>query len=166
MLTVAALLRFAEEHLALEPGATLLELRANRRGRCGVERVCCAGIFDASDALVLSDRRVVRRIAVTSTDATRSDMRSELAVEQHDTIVGGVAAYSTLGWFDDPVLSTFVSWPDADLAGLIFHELAHGQASSFRATRRSTKRLRASSSGAACVEWLRAEHDEAQHRTR
>ena len=37
----------------------------------------------------------------------------------------GVPAYSTLGWFDDPVLSTFIQYPDAELARLIFHELAH-----------------------------------------
>ena len=58
-------------------------------------------------------------------DATR--YAQHLAATQHDTVVGGVAAYSTLGWFDDPVLSTFVDWPDAELAGLIFHELAHAR---------------------------------------
>ena len=42
-----------------------------------------------------------------------------------DTYVGGVAAYSTLGWFDDAVLSTVVNRPDHQLAALIFHELAH-----------------------------------------
>jgi predicted aminopeptidase len=43
----------------------------------------------------------------------------------NDTFVAGVPAYSTLGWFDDPVLSTFVRAPDPELARLIFHELAH-----------------------------------------
>jgi predicted aminopeptidase len=43
----------------------------------------------------------------------------------YDVYVGGVTAYSTLGWFDDPVLSTFIRFPEARLAGLIFHELAH-----------------------------------------
>ncbi len=43
----------------------------------------------------------------------------------NDVYVGGVPAYSTLGWFDDPVLSSFVSWPETDIARLIFHELAH-----------------------------------------
>jgi len=42
-----------------------------------------------------------------------------------DVYVANVSAYSTLGWFDDPVLNTFVYWPDFRLAGLIFHELAH-----------------------------------------
>ncbi len=42
-----------------------------------------------------------------------------------DVFVAGVPAYSTLGWFDDPVLSSFIAYPDAELARLIFHELAH-----------------------------------------
>jgi predicted aminopeptidase len=42
-----------------------------------------------------------------------------------DVFVYGVAAYSTLGWFDDPVLNTFIRYPDAELARLVFHELAH-----------------------------------------
>ncbi|MEM7081092.1 MAG: aminopeptidase [Pseudomonadota bacterium] len=45
----------------------------------------------------------------------------------YDTHVGGVPAYSTLGWFDDPLLSTFIDWPDGDLADLLLHELAHGR---------------------------------------
>lgn len=44
-----------------------------------------------------------------------------------DARVGGAAAYSTLGWFDDPLLSTFIDWPEPELAGLIFHELAHSR---------------------------------------
>jgi predicted aminopeptidase len=43
----------------------------------------------------------------------------------YDVFIGGVPAYSTLGWFDDPVLSTFIQYPESELAGLIFHELAH-----------------------------------------
>ena len=41
------------------------------------------------------------------------------------SFVGGVPAYSTLGWLDDPVLNTFVRYPDTEIARLIFHELAH-----------------------------------------
>ena len=44
-----------------------------------------------------------------------------------DVFVGGVTAYSTLGWFRDPVLNTFIHEDDADLAELLFHELAHQQ---------------------------------------
>jgi len=42
-----------------------------------------------------------------------------------DVYVGGAPAYSTLGWFDDPVLSTFINYSETELAELIFHELAH-----------------------------------------
>lgn len=51
-----------------------------------------------------------------------------LEQQGYETFVGGVAAYSTLGWFADPLLSSFVTWPEPDLAALLFHELAHGQA--------------------------------------
>jgi predicted aminopeptidase len=50
---------------------------------------------------------------------------AELRREGYDVFVYGVPAYSTLGWFDDPVLNTFVRYPDAELARLVFHELAH-----------------------------------------
>jgi predicted aminopeptidase len=57
-----------------------------------------------------------------------SEARAEaqrLAATGDDVHVSGVPAYSTLGYFDDPVLSTFIRWPEAELARLIFHELAH-----------------------------------------
>ncbi len=43
----------------------------------------------------------------------------------YDVYLGGAQAYSTLGWFKDPVLNTFIFEPDADLAEVIFHELGH-----------------------------------------
>lgn len=49
----------------------------------------------------------------------------ELRAEGDDVEVGGVAAYSTLGWFSDPLISTFINYPDGELARMIFHELAH-----------------------------------------
>ena len=55
--------------------------------------------------------------------AYAEDLKSE-GLEVH---IGRVSAYSTLGWFDDPVLSSFVNWPDYRLAGLLFHELTHQQ---------------------------------------
>jgi len=48
-----------------------------------------------------------------------------LRAQGYDVFVYGVAAYSTLGSFDDPLLSSFIRSPDAELARLIFHELAH-----------------------------------------
>jgi predicted aminopeptidase len=49
----------------------------------------------------------------------------KLRAAGYDVFVGGVPAYSTLGWFDDPLLSTYIRYPDAQLARLLFHELAH-----------------------------------------
>ena len=56
-------------------------------------------------------------------DARR--LGSRLDDDGYDVVVGGVAAYSTLGRFDDPVLNTMVRWSDVDLVATMFHELAH-----------------------------------------
>lgn len=50
-----------------------------------------------------------------------------LRAQGYDVDVSGVPAYSTLGWFDDPVLNTMMHWSDAVLIGTVFHELAHQQ---------------------------------------
>ena len=50
---------------------------------------------------------------------------ARIKTQGDDVQVSGVPAYSTLGWFDDPVLSSFVRWPETEVARLIFHELAH-----------------------------------------
>jgi predicted aminopeptidase len=49
----------------------------------------------------------------------------ELEAQGLEIYIGRIPAYSTLGWFDDPVLSSFIDWPDYRLAGLLFHELTH-----------------------------------------
>ena len=123
---IAGILQFAQEELALEPGkrfssfvhldadSVVWNVFATPEFSTHATKWCypiagCAsyrGYFDRLDA-----KRYAKR----------------LIVQRHDTIVGGVAAYSTLGWFNDPLLSTFIQWPDTDLAGLIFHELAHAR---------------------------------------
>ncbi len=50
---------------------------------------------------------------------------AQLQAQGDDVDVGGVPAYSTLGWFSDPILSSMLRWDDDELAGTIFHELAH-----------------------------------------
>lgn len=50
---------------------------------------------------------------------------SKLQARGDDVWVGGVPAYSTLGWFADPILSSMLRWDDDELDGTIFHELAH-----------------------------------------
>lgn len=49
----------------------------------------------------------------------------ELREQGYDVLVGGVPAYSTLGHFADPLLSTMVGWSEPYLAGIVFHELTH-----------------------------------------
>ena len=52
-------------------------------------------------------------------------LADELRATGDDVYVADIPAYSTLGWFDDPLLNTFIQWPTARLAELLFHELAH-----------------------------------------
>jgi predicted aminopeptidase len=56
-------------------------------------------------------------------------LAADLKAEGLEVLVYGVPAYSTLGWTEwlggDPLLSTFIRWPEGELARLIFHELAH-----------------------------------------
>lgn len=50
-----------------------------------------------------------------------------LKAEGFDVAVGGVRVYSTLGWFSDPVLNTFIREEEAELAETLFHELTHAR---------------------------------------
>ena len=86
---------FAAPELALEP-----------RRWCYLAVGCLSyrGYFDAGAARRLAD---------------------ELRATGDDVYVADIPAYSTLGWFDDPLLNTFINWPTARLAELMFHELAH-----------------------------------------
>jgi predicted aminopeptidase len=67
------------------------------------------GFFDKAEAEAFAER-----------------LRTEQGLE---VLVYGVAAYSTLGWSralgGDPLLSTFIAYPEGELARMIFHELAH-----------------------------------------
>lgn len=56
-------------------------------------------------------------------DAQREAAR--LKALGNDVHVGGIAAYSTLGWFSDPILNTMLRWSEPRLASVLFHELAH-----------------------------------------
>jgi predicted aminopeptidase len=53
------------------------------------------------------------------------DLALELEARGFDVVVEGVPAYSTLGKFADPVLSSMLRYDDDELAATIFHELAH-----------------------------------------
>ena len=59
-------------------------------------------------------------------DKARAQKQAQQMRDQgYDVDIGGVPAYSTLGWFDDPVLSSMMRWSDAELIGTVFHELGH-----------------------------------------
>jgi predicted aminopeptidase len=58
-------------------------------------------------------------------EARARDYAAKLRGQGLDVMVGGVAAYSTLGHFNDPVLNTMMDWNDVELAAIIFHELTH-----------------------------------------
>ncbi|QKZ12329.1 aminopeptidase [Spirosoma sp. KUDC1026] len=57
----------------------------------------------------------------------RADQQlEELKTEGLDTRVGEVSAWSTLGFLNDPILSSFLARSEGSLAELIIHELTHG----------------------------------------
>lgn len=56
-------------------------------------------------------------------DAER--VAAEMHEQGFDTFVGGVSAYSTLGYFNDPMLSTVLRRGTQEVARIVFHELAH-----------------------------------------
>lgn len=51
--------------------------------------------------------------------------KADLEKKTLDTYVRGVSAYSTLGWFKDPLLSSMMGYKDHDLVETIIHELVH-----------------------------------------
>jgi predicted aminopeptidase len=53
------------------------------------------------------------------------ELAKELEQQGYDVAISGAWAYSTLGWFDDPLLNTILRHDDTDVVGTIFHELAH-----------------------------------------
>lgn len=58
-------------------------------------------------------------------EAQAHDHANRLWARGFDVSVEGIEAYSTLGWFKDPLLNTFIHYPETALAEILFHELAH-----------------------------------------
>jgi predicted aminopeptidase len=78
----------------------------------------------------------------------------------YDVLVGGVRVYSTLGWFSDPVLNTFVNDHESQLAETLFHELTHARF--FVSGDTDFNEAYATASGQEGVrQWLRAKGDTA-----
>lgn len=126
LLESRAVLEFAEEALELDVG-----------GRYGsyvqLDRDAVVWNLFAAPALSLTPRSWCHPFVgctpyrgYFSPGLARRD-RERLADEGWDTYLGPVAAFSTLGWFDDPLLSTFVDLPEPEFVELLFHELAHSR---------------------------------------
>lgn len=60
-------------------------------------------------------------------EAAAEAFGNDLIAEGYDVHIAGGIAYSTLGWFDDPVLNTMLNRSDSAIVSLLFHELAHQQ---------------------------------------
>jgi len=120
----AALREFASRELALPDNASY-------RSYVALGRRYVSWTVVATPELSLEPRRwcfpvagcVSYRGYFAEVDARRFAAR--LAADGLDVAVSGVSAYSTLGWFDDPLLDTMLAQPEHRLAAVIFHELAH-----------------------------------------
>ena len=119
---VARLLRFAEAELELPVGDRYGSFVDS--GRVLLWNVVAAPEFDIA--------AVPRCYPVVGCAVYRGYFSREAAEREatrlgvdHDVHIAPVAAYSTLGWFDDPILGSFLHYDEANLAELIFHELAH-----------------------------------------
>ena len=122
---VADILSFAERYLRLETGQRY-------RTYVALERDTLAWNVFAAPEFSLDAHRWCYPIVGCAVyrgffDPDKAQREAAtLAARGFDVHVGRVAAYSTLGWFDDPLVSTFIDYSDERLAELLFHELAHG----------------------------------------
>lgn len=113
-------------------GSTLgLPVRGQYDSYVVLDRAYPVWAVTATPALSLAPRRWCYWIAGCVSyrgffsEAAARRLALRLAIAGDDVAVDGVSAYSTLGWFSDPVLSSFAGWSEPELAELLFHELAH-----------------------------------------
>jgi predicted aminopeptidase len=91
-----------------------------------------------------------------------------LRAEGQDVTVGGIAAYSTLGNFADPILNTMMIYGDDELASIMFHELSH-QLVYLRDDTAFNEAFAVAVENEGLARWLRAqgrEQDLAKHQAR
>lgn len=118
-----AMLRFAAEELALPVGERYASY-------ADVGSVAIWNVVAARELQLAAQPRCYPLIGcvVYRGFFSRRDARAEAQrlAASHDVHLYPVGAYSTLGWFDDPILSSFIRYDEPALAELLFHELAHG----------------------------------------
>ena len=128
---LVARLRLAREILAFAEHELALPARASYTSYAALGRPFVAWNVFAAPEFSLTPREwcypLVGCLAYRGYfDAAAAAREADrLAAAGEDVHVAGVVAYSTLGWFDDPLLDTFLFRREDRLAWLLFHELAH-----------------------------------------
>ena len=124
LVTVQELRTFAAEHLHL-PAASQYDCY------CDLGRKYAVWVVYAAPELSVKPKTwwypMLGSLAYRGyfSQAAADKEAASLSKAGYDVFTGGVEAYSTLGWFKDPILNTFLRRSDEDLAELLFHELTH-----------------------------------------
>ena len=121
---VLAVQRFATESLSLHPGNSYTLYS-------DIGRDAAAYNVTAAPELALQPHTwwfpvvgTVPYLGFFSKEEARTKAR-ELEAQGLETVVQSVSAYSTLGWFSDPLLSSQLALSDFSLTRLVIHETAH-----------------------------------------
>ncbi len=115
---------FAKQHLTLEPGGNYSEV-------VWLDRRYVSWTVSASDPWRLKPYEwsfpIVGNVPYLGffKEKEAQEKEQELMRKGLDTYVRGVSAYSTLGWFEDPLLSSMLNYEDHVLAETLIHELVH-----------------------------------------
>jgi len=126
-------LQFSQRVLAFAERELDLEVGSRYRSYVDLDRQAAVSNVLAAPALSLEPNRWCYPVVGCAPyrgyfdEGFAQRQSARLSAEGYDIHVGPVAAYSTLGWFADPLMSSFITWPERSLAQLMFHELAHGQ---------------------------------------
>ncbi len=117
--------RFASDHLGLPRNKSYTTYVDLGRPYVTWNVFATRGILGRSDQRTAFRSRAASLTSATSKRRKREREAARLRGDGDDVAVEGAAAYSTLGWFADPILSSMMRWSDDELDGVIFHELAH-----------------------------------------
>ncbi len=122
LLLVADVKRFGER-LGLQPTKNYGSLAVGWEREIWTVSACDPLSFDAKTWWFPIVGRVPYLGYFRARDAERTTAR--LSARGLDAWRRTAGAYSTLGWFRDPILPSMLTWSEADLADTVLHELAH-----------------------------------------